>query len=126
VLASFTASGILPEGIHEASWTELVERFGTNLYRKRLLEGLLAGLKALHQAGCERAYVDGSFVTAKTDPGDFDVCYESGSIDFSLLEPILKDFSNRRATQKQKYRVSFSRRKQRLFPMTLFISSSFK
>lgn len=80
---------------------------GTTATRKRLLAGLLAGLKALSRAGCSIAYLDGSFVTAKPEPGDFDVCYESGNMDFSLLDPVLKDFSNRRAAQKAKYSGEF-------------------
>ena len=103
----FNASGLLPEGIHEASWLELETSLGETVTRKRLLEGLLAGLKALRVAGCTRAYIDGSFVTVKPQPGDIDVCYESGSMDFSLLEPVLKDFSNRRAAQKAKYGCEF-------------------
>ena len=46
-------------------------------------------------------------MTAKPHPGDIDVCYESGGMDFSLLEPTLKDFSNRRAAQKAKYGCEF-------------------
>jgi hypothetical protein len=107
VIPLFTTSGTLPEGIYEASWAEVAERFGATTYRNRLLEGLLAGLNALQRAGCERAYLDGSFVTAKTEPGDFDVCYESTKVDFRLLDPVMKDFSNRRTAQKQKYRGEF-------------------
>jgi hypothetical protein len=100
VIPPFPSSGLLPRGIHLAEWAEVERIFGSNAYRKRLLEELLAGLKALHRAGCTLAYIDGSFVTAKAEPGDFDVCYESSSMDFSLLDPVLKDFSNRRAAQK--------------------------
>ena len=107
MIPSFTASGLLPEGIHEASWSEVESSLGETATRKRLLNGLLAGLRALKAAGCTRAYVDGSFVTAKPQPGDIDVCYESGNMDFSLLEPTLKDFSNRRAAQKAKYGCEF-------------------
>lgn len=77
------------------------------LTRQRLLSGLLSGLHALKVAGCIRAYVDGSFVTAKPQPGDIDVCYMRGGMGFSLLDPTLKDFSNRRAAQKAKYGCEF-------------------
>lgn len=103
----FLSSGLLPRGIHKAAWSEVKAVLGTTPTRKRLLVGLLEGLKALSGAGCTLAYIDGSFVTAKLEPGDFDVCYESSSMDFSLLDPVLKDFSNRRAAQKAKYGGEF-------------------
>lgn len=107
MIPPFNTSGNLPEGIHQATWRAFVERFGINPHRRGLLEGLLAGLKALRKAGCELAYVDGSFVTAKAEPGDFDVCYEGENMLFLLLDPVLKDFSNRRAAQKAKYGGEF-------------------
>jgi hypothetical protein len=107
VIPPFTSAGLLPQGIHEATWSEVVEHLGGSSRRKQLLQGLLAGLNALRNAGCEVAYIDGSFVTAKLEPGDVDVCYESDTINFSLLDPVLKDFSNRRAAQKQKYGSEF-------------------
>jgi hypothetical protein len=100
VIPSFTSAGLLPQGIHEATWAQVVERLGENNRRKQLLRGLLAGLKALRSAGCEVAYIDG-------EPGDVDVCYESDAMNFSLLDLVLKDFSNRRAAQKQKYGGEF-------------------
>jgi uncharacterized protein DUF6932 len=70
----FTDSGNLPEGIHDATWDEIVEGFGTNERRRELLEGLQRALDSLRAAGCRRAYVDGSFVTANEEPNDFDAC----------------------------------------------------
>ncbi len=107
MIPPFLSSGLLPKGIHQAEWSEVEAVLGTTVTRKRLLSGLLAGLRALGKAGCILAYIDGSFVTAKPEPGDFDVCYESSPMDFSLLDPVLKDFSNRRAAQKAKYRGEF-------------------
>lgn len=107
MIPPFTSAGLLPEGIHEARWSELEGNLGETATRKRLLAGLFSGLRALEAAGCTRAYLDGSFVTVKPQPGDIDVCYESSDMDFSLLEPTLKDFSNRRAAQKAKYGCEF-------------------
>jgi hypothetical protein len=107
VIPPFTTSGLLPQGVHEASWSEVVEQLSGSSRRKQLLVGLLSGLRALRSAGCEIAYIDGSFVTAKLEPGDIDVCYESDRMNFRLLDPVLKDFSNRRAAQKQKYGGEF-------------------
>jgi hypothetical protein len=99
----FADSGNLPEGVHEATWDEIVERFGTNARRHDLLDGLRRALVSLRAAGCRRAYVDGSFVTAKEEPGDFDACWEIAGVDSGLLDPVLLQFSDARAAQKARF-----------------------
>jgi hypothetical protein len=96
-------SGNLPPGIHEATWHEVAERFGTTAYRKSLVSGLKAALDALWAAGCRRAYIDGSFVTAKEAPADFDGCWDAAGVDPGLLDPVLLDFTPPRLAQKAKY-----------------------
>jgi hypothetical protein len=51
-------------------------------------------------------YVDGSFVTAKDVPADFDACWEMAGVDFDLLDqlaPALLDWTQRRAAQKARF-----------------------
>lgn len=86
-----------------ATWDEIVARFGWNAERTRLLEGLRRALESLKAARCQTAYLDGSFVTEKDVPGDFDGCWEAGGVDPRLLDPVLLDFSSRRAAQKTKF-----------------------
>ena len=97
------ATGNLPPGIHVATWEEVEAAFGSSAGRQRLLAGLLRAMQALRAAGCTRAYIDGSFVTAKDAPGDFDACWEAQGVDPNALDPVLLDFGNRRAAQKAKY-----------------------
>jgi hypothetical protein len=99
----FSDSGNLPEGVHEATWDEIVERFATNAPRRELLDGLRRALESLRAAGCRRAYIDGSFVTAKEVPGDFDGCWEIAGVDSGLLDPVLLQFSDARAAQKERF-----------------------
>lgn len=99
----FEDSGNLPEGIHEASWEEIVDRYGTTDRRRELLEGLQQALESLRGAGCRRLYIDGSFVTAKDEPADFDACWEAAGVDPDLLDPVLLTFANRRAAQKERF-----------------------
>ena len=72
-----------------------------------LLEGLRRALEALQKAGCKRVYIDGSFVTAKVEPLDFDGCWEMDGVDPDNLDPVLLKFANKRAAQKAKYRGEF-------------------
>jgi hypothetical protein len=97
------ATGNLPRGVHEATWEEFVARYGPTPYRLALLAGLKAALDELRAAGCRRAYVDGSFVTAEVQPGDFDGCWEVDRVDLARLEPVLLTFANRRAAKKRQY-----------------------
>jgi hypothetical protein len=103
MIPPFDYKGRLPPGIYVAVWEEFVERFGWNNHRERLLEGLKRALKILQQANCKKVYVDGSFVTAKELPGDFDVCWSVNGVLPDKLDPVLLDFTNRRAAQKIKF-----------------------
>ena len=99
----FDANGNLPPGIHLATWDDLVARFGNTPHRQMLLVGLRAALLSLKDSGCRRVYIDGSFVTAKEQPGDFDGCWDVDEVDPDMLDPVLLEFANRRAAQKAKY-----------------------
>ena len=103
LLPEFDDHGNLPAGIHAATWDELVARYGSSARRVSLLTGLKQALDSLRAAGCQRAYVDGSFVTDKANPQDFDGCWEVAGVDPGSLDPELLDFSNGRAEQKAKY-----------------------
>src|SRR5258708_299111 len=79
-------TGCLPPGEHRATWDEVVERFGWNAWRKRILAGLQRAAANLKDAGCTFFLLDGSFVTAKEFPRDFDAC-----CDFSGMDPLKID-----------------------------------
>ncbi len=103
MIPSLEKNDNLPPGIHWAEWKEFEERFGTNSHRRKLLKGLKAAIASLRKAGCRAIYIDGSFVTAKELPNDFDGCWSVEGVDPDLLDPVLLDFSNGRAAQKAKY-----------------------
>ncbi|TMC43261.1 MAG: hypothetical protein E6J23_10395 [Chloroflexi bacterium] len=102
VLATL-AGGLLPTGIHVATWEELLTFTGTSRYRLTLIAGLRSAAFELKRCGCPTLYVDGSFVTDEPFPGDYDGCWELAGTDLAMLDPVLQDFSNRRAAQKAKY-----------------------
>jgi hypothetical protein len=99
-------TGNLPPGVHEATWEEILGRYGYTPRRLALLAGLKAALDTLRLAGCGREYIDGSFVTAREVPNDFDACWEMMGVDFARLDqldPVLLDWRDRRAAQKAKF-----------------------
>ena len=79
-------------------------------------------LKKLADAGCATVYLDGSIVTRKAVPSDFDGLWDMAGVDLQRLrasEPLFFEFSNRRAAQKAKYRGE-------MFPAELVESASGK
>lgn len=93
----------MPPGVHGATWDEVITRYGYNAHRRQLLVGLRAALDALRAAGCRRAYIDGSFVTSKAEPADFDACWELQGTELALLDPILRTLDLERRAQKIKF-----------------------
>lgn len=95
--------GVLPPGIHDATLAEVGARFATTPHRRRLFDGFVQVCAALAHAGCTCVYLDGSFVTDKPHPEDFDGCWDHAGVDFAALDTVLLDFNNKRAAQKAKY-----------------------
>ncbi len=96
--------GVLPPGIHWTTLDEIEARFAQSPHRAWLFDGILMVAEALRCANCEIMYLDGSFVTEKSHPNDFDGCWEPRNVRAESLNPVLLDFTNGRAAQKQKYR----------------------
>jgi len=61
----------------------------------------------LKAAGCRLVYLDGSFVTSKPMPGDFDACWGVDGVDVEKLDPVFLDFTNGRARQKGRFGGEF-------------------
>jgi len=75
-----------------------------------LLDGLAEGLALLADAGCTRVWLNGSFVTAKDEPGDFDCVWAPAGVDRAGLQrtaPELLDLSDHRAAQKVRFGGEF-------------------
>jgi hypothetical protein len=103
MLPKLQRNGLLPSGIHEVSWAEFEETFARNWKRRELAAGLKEALLALALAGCRRAYVDGSFVTSKELPNDWDGCWDTAGVDAAKLDPVLLDFKDARRAQKERF-----------------------
>ena len=89
----------------------MVARFGQTPTRQRLLAGLSAALGILAEAGCQRVWLDGSFITAVearkgTPPGDFDLAWDLAGVDLATLqrlEPSLDPLRPNRAIQRARF-----------------------
>lgn len=57
-----------------------------------LLDGVAEAIELLAEAGCRRVWLNGSFVTAKDEPGDL-----------AAIDPVLLDLSSGRAEQTRRF-----------------------
>lgn len=94
---------VLPPGLHDSSLEEIAARFATTPHRRALYKGFVAASAVLSGAGCGAVYLDGSFVSDKPHPEDYDGCWEVAGVNPLLLDPVLLDFSGKREAQKRKY-----------------------
>ncbi len=88
MIPEYDHKGNLPPGIHLATWLEIKERYEYNDARRKQLCGLRSALDNLKSAGCKRAYLDGSFITSKACPDDYDLCWEPKGVDDSRIDQL--------------------------------------
>jgi hypothetical protein len=63
----------------------------------------MEAIHALRSAGCQRVYLDGSFVSFKALPVDFDACWDEQGVDLDALDPVLVTFAFRREAQRDRF-----------------------
>jgi hypothetical protein len=108
---------VLPPGLHDATLDEVEARYAYNEKRRTLFTGFRKGCEALQKAGCNIVYLDGSYITEKEKPGDFDALWETDNVDGNKLDPVLLDFEELRKKQKEKFHGEF-------FPSSFFAEIS--
>ncbi|MBX3177958.1 MAG: hypothetical protein KF886_11390 [Candidatus Hydrogenedentes bacterium] len=110
MVPDFDSRGNLPPGVHSATWTEFIERFGYTAHRRTLIDGIRSAILPLRAAGCSTIYINGSFVTDKAAPLDFDAAWATEGVDLErllALVPVFFRFENKRAAQKAKFGGEF-------------------
>lgn len=98
---------VLQPGVHVATLGEIEDRFAISDHRKHLFAGLKKGIRALRKAGCRKILLDGSFITEKPVPADFDVCWDPVGVNHIKLDPVFLDFSDGRKKQKERFYGEF-------------------
>lgn len=95
MIPSFDKRGNLPPGIHTATLKDIERRFASTDHRKRLFGGLKRLLQNLKAAGCSTFYLDGSYVTNKVEPGDYDCTWDptgvTAALDKDLVQTSLEE-----------------------------------
>ena len=74
LLPNLQPDGFLPPGLHLADLDEIKQRFGLETPQRQVLfEHLQLFVDLAHHAQAKRMFANGSYVTAKPNPGDVDV-----------------------------------------------------
>lgn len=77
----------LPAGIYDLPINDISKHFASNPHRAKLFFGFKTAMEHLFLAGCPQVYLDGSFVTSKTFPGDFDALWDTSNVNISKVHP---------------------------------------
>lgn len=85
----FNESGFLDPGIHTMTWEEFFIEFSFSPKRKVLLEGLKKVVDILKATGCSNVYIDGSFISSRLEPNDWDACFECAP---TVIREVYKEF----------------------------------
>ena len=104
VLKYDESTGYLPLGTHCVTWEGVVRLCGFTQHRAGLIAGLRMALLNLKLAGCSVLYLDGSFVSMKVKPNDYDGAWEPSGVDFDVVDPVLLSFGDRRKAMKDKFK----------------------
>ncbi len=97
--------------------TDFHRQFAWNGRRRFLYSGLARAVTALQGAGCRAIIIDGSYVTAKENPGDWDAAFDPYGMTAAGLDPILLKHDDCRRAMRAKYFGD-------LFPWTAVASNS--
>jgi hypothetical protein len=111
-LPDLSEEGLLPHGLHDASFDEIETVFGGGLQRRSLLQQLRTYAAELRSAGFgAEMIIDGSFVTSKLAPNDIDLVVVLAS----PLPPQVRPFE---------YNLLSRRRVMRRFGIDLLLARS--
>ena len=103
--------GYLPPGIHDASFDDLLDRFGQSAQRIALLQQLSQYLVELQRWPLSQVIlVDGSFVTDAPEPNDID-----------LVLVLRDDYDLSQSVSPFEYNLRSRRRVQQTYGLDLFV-----
>ena len=93
-LPSFNRWGYLPDGVHDACFELVIQRFATNSVRRTLCQRLQRFLLlVIDGRSCSHAYISGEFTTDETYPKEIEVILQTrdkyGPEAFQAIEPIV-------------------------------------
>ena len=92
---------ILKQGEHGTTWIEFSKLSGFTRRRRKIIRRMRPMLLHMRDVGCKFVNIDGSFVTSKINPNDFDGTLDPEGVDITKLDPIIKNED--KFSMKEKY-----------------------
>jgi hypothetical protein len=87
MVPNFNSDGLLPEGIYDCTLEEFEKRFTNYFDRRKLYEkGIIPLMADLRAIACKSLYLDGSYVTNKIIPNDFDACWDNRGLNLAEVK----------------------------------------
>ena len=78
-----------------------------NSHRKGLLKDLREALVSFGRGGCKSVSIDGSFVTKKDNPNDYDATWDNEGVNYDFIDPVPVNFKDGNDAMKRKYGGEF-------------------
>ena len=91
----------LKQGEHETTWIEFSKLSGFTWRCRKIVRRMRPMLLHMRDVGCNFVNIDGSFVTSKINPNDFDGTWDPEGVDVTKLDPIIKNED--KFSMKEKY-----------------------
>lgn len=85
MIPNFDKDGYLPEGVHTATLEEVIERFLFSKKRETLIIGLKRLIDFCLSKKINILFLNGSFISRKLNPTDYDVCYTTNHPDKNTI-----------------------------------------
>lgn len=92
MIPEFNRHGELPKGIHDATLKQIRKRYAITAHRTTLYECFEDWVDHMRAAGCQTFHLDGSFITSKHHPGDYDALWDARGVDLAKIDPCLLDY----------------------------------
>lgn len=84
-------------GVHDATLPEIEERFAYSERRKQLFIAMEKVVLMLRGAKCPEIFLNGSYITTKPEPGDYDLCWEpTGVVPTEDLRKLFQEKTERK------------------------------
>ncbi len=102
----YNSFGNLEPGMYNMMWEDFKSVFGSSEYRQNLIRGMEMAVNGLKAVGCKVIYIDGSFITKKIYPRDFDLCWDEDGVNYELSKTTYRglfDFGFKMQNMKKRY-----------------------
>lgn len=77
MIPEFETNGFLKEGIYETTFEEMENKLGFSKKRQKLLAAMKNLISYCRCLQCDILHIDGSFVSNKIAPADYDACWDT-------------------------------------------------